>query len=281
MKAGKARPAPPSPAQARYLLRRQRARAATLAGQVAVLVAFLGLWEVSASRGWVSSFLFSRPAAAVATAMRLAEQGELWRHLLGTGLASVIGFLAGTGLGVAVAIALWWWPYLASVLEPYLVVFNAIPKAALGPLFIVWLGTSIRSVVAMAIAITVVVAAVVVLTAFGEADEARIQLLRSLGANRWQVFRLLVLPSAGPAIIGALKVNVGLALVGAVTGEFLAGGRGLGYLIVYGGQVFDMNLVMASLGLLIFLSIALYGAVSMAEQAVRRRFGADRAPGRS
>ncbi|WP_324716613.1 ABC transporter permease [Carboxydochorda subterranea] len=260
-------------AHRRYVKAQRRARLAAAAGQAALLALLLGGWELAADQGWVSAFLVSRPSAAAGAILQLASQGHLWVHLASTALASAAGFVAGTALGVAIAAALWWWPYLARVLEPYLVVFNAIPKVALGPLFIVWLGTNVQSVIAMAIAITVVVAVVVVLGAFVETDPARVQLLRSLGARRGQIFRMLIVPSAVPAIIGALKVNVGLALVGAVTGEFLAGGRGLGYLIVYGGQVFDMNLVMASLALLIGLSVLLYATVALLERVMLRRFG--------
>lgn len=239
---------------------------------MALLAVFLGAWELAADRGIVSPFLTSRPSSVAKTLVRLWVQGQLGVHLASTALGTAVGFAVGTGLGVGVAAGLWWSPYLAQVVEPYLVVFNAIPKVALGPLFIVWLGTNLRSVIAMAIAITVVVAVVVVHAAFTATDAARLTLVRSLGANRWQQFRLVVVPSAVPAIIAALKANVGLALVGAVTGEFLAGGRGLGYLIVYGGQVFDMNLVMAALALLVGLSTLLYAAVSLAERLVRRRF---------
>ena len=259
-------------AHRRYRRARRRHRWSVAAGQVVVLVALLAAWQAAADLGLVSAFLTSRPTAVVETIARLAAQGQLWGHVAHTTLGTVVGFAAGTGIGVAIAAVLWWSPFLARVLEPYLVVFNAIPKVALGPLFIVWLGTNIRAVMAMGIAITVVIAVVVVFAAFQETDPARLTLLRSLGASRWQQFRLVVVPASVPAVLAALKANVGLALVGAVTGEFLAGGRGLGYLIVYGGQVFDMNLVMASLMLLVVLSTALYGAVSLAERVVRRRF---------
>lgn len=263
---------PRSGAHRRYLQARRRHRWGVAAGQVAVLAALLCAWQGAADLGLVSAFLTSRPTAVAETIRRLAAQGQLWGHVAHTTLGTVVGFAAGTGIGVAVAALLWWSPFLARVFEPYLVVFNAIPKVALGPLFIVWLGTNIRAVMVMGVAITVVVAVVVVFAAFQQTDPARLTLLRSMGASRWQQFWLVVVPAAVPAIMAALKANVGLALVGAVTGEFLAGGRGLGYLIVYGGQVFDMNLVMASLTLLVALSTALYGAVSLVERAVRRRF---------
>src|SRR5690606_17249724 len=172
-----------------------------------------------------------------------------------------------------VASLLWWWPFWARVLDPYLVVLNSVPKVSLGPVFIVWLGMNVRSVLAMTVAICVVVTVVMVHTAFRETDPNKMLLLRSFGATRGQVFRKVVFPAAVPTLIGAVKVNIGLAWVGTIMGEFLVSGTGLGYLIIYGGQVFNMTLVMSSIVLLLIVSTVIYYAVDYAERRLLRKRG--------
>jgi len=185
---------------------------------------------------------------------------------------TVAGFVLGTLVGVGAAIVLWWFPFWSDVSEPYIVMLNSIPKVALGPIFIVWLGTNVRAVLAMAIAISVIVTLLMVFTAFREVDPNKIKLLRTFGATKTQILLKAIIPSTVPTMIGALKVNVGLSLVGTIVGEFLASKAGLGYLIIYGGQVFNMSLVMAAVILLAIVSILLYYVVSYLErQVVRQR----------
>ena len=167
-----------------------------------------------------------------------------------------------------VAVFLWWSPFLSRVLEPYVVVLNSIPKVALGPIFIVWLGTNVNAIVAMAIAISVIVTVMMVYAGFREVDPNKIKLLRTFGATKLQVLEKVVIPSSIPVIIAALKVNVGLSLVGTIVGEFLVSRAGLGFLIVYGGQVFNMSLVMSSVILLSGVSVILYYLVSRLEEYV-------------
>ena len=189
-------------------------------------------------------------------------------HLGYTVGETVAGFVLGTLLGVVAAILLWWSPFLSRVLEPYVVVLNSIPKVALGPIFIIWLGTNVNAIVAMAIAISVIVTVMMVYAGFREVDPNKIKLLRTFGATKLQVLEKVVIPSSIPVIIAALKVNVGLSLVGTIVGEFLVSRAGLGFLIVYGGQVFNMSLVMSSVILLSGVSVILYYLVSRVEEYV-------------
>ena len=241
--------------------------------QLLLLVGVLAGWEWGAATGRLNPFIFSTPARIWEFTTRLAVQGDLLLHLGATVYRTLLGFGIATLLGVAVASLLWWWPFWARVLDPYLVVLNSVPKVSLGPVFSVWLGMNVRSVLAMTVAICVVVTVVMVHTAFRETDPNKMLLLRSFGATRGQVFRKVVFPAAVPTLIGAVKVNIGLAWVGTIMGEFLVSGTGLGYLIIYGGQVFNMTLVMSSIVLLLVVSTIIYYVVDYAERRLLRTRG--------
>ncbi|MFS8628121.1 MAG: ABC transporter permease [Limnochordales bacterium] len=265
---------PPSPAHRAYLRRRRQRAFLTALTQLLLLVALVGGWEWAAATGRLNAFVFSMPSRIWALTVRLVTQDDLLVHLGATVYRTLLGFGIATALGVVVASLLWWSPFWARVLEPYLIVLNSVPKVSLGPLFIVWLGMNVRSVLAMTVAISLVVTIVMLHTAFRETDPNKILLLRSFGANRWQVFQKVVFPAAVPTLIGAVKVNIGLAWVGTILGEFLVAGTGLGYLIVYGGQVFNMTLVLSAIVLLLIVSTALYYVVDLLERRLQRIRGA-------
>lgn len=270
-------PGPPdassSPAQRAYLRGRRRRSLWIAVTQLLLLIGFVAAWEWAAETGRINAFIFSRPSRVWELSFRLAAQGELLHHLGATVYRTLLGFAIATGAGVGVASALWWSPFWARVTDPYLVVLNSVPKVALGPLFIVWLGMNVRSVLAMTVSICIVVTVVMMHTAFRDADPNKLLLLRSFGAGRGQQFLKVVFPGAVPTLIGAVKVNIGLAWVGTIMGEFLVAGTGLGYLIVYGGQVFNMTLVMSSIVLLLLVSSALYYVVDWAEGRTLRARG--------
>ncbi|MCK9526820.1 MAG: ABC transporter permease [Limnochordia bacterium] len=252
-------------------LRSRRLHALLVRGaQLSLVLGFFVLWEVAASRGWINAFIFSQPTRIWAATLRLAREGELWRHLGWTVWETVLGFSIGTAVGILIAILLWWSTFVSKVMDPYIVVLNSIPKVALGPIFVVWLGTTITAVVAMAISVSIIVTIMMMHTGFKEVDPNQIKLVRTFGGTKGQVLRKVVIPASVPTMIAALKVNVGLSLVGTIVGEFLASKAGLGYLIIYGGQVFNMSLVMASILLLLVVSVILYYGVTMLEVRVRR-----------
>ena len=259
---------PTSSEHAQYLRRTRQVKAMVVLLRVSIFAGVFVLWEVAARLGWMDAFVTSQPSRAFATAMNLARRGELAMHLGYTVGETAAGFVLGTLMGVVVAVFLWWSPFLSRVLEPYVVVLNSIPKVALGPIFIVWLGTNVNAIVAMAIGISVIVTVMMVYAGFREVDPNKIKLLRTFGATKLQVLQKVVIPSSIPVIIAALKVNVGLSLVGTIVGEFLVSRAGLGFLIVYGGQVFNMSLVMSSVILLSGVSVILYYLVSRLEDYV-------------
>lgn len=241
--------------------------------RMVLLVSFFALWELSARLGWIDAFIVSSPSRVWKTLVNLWSTGELWIHLGTSCLETVVGFLLGTVAGALIAVALWLSPTLFRVLDPYLVVLNSLPKTALGPIFIVWMGAGPGAIIAMTLAISLVVTILEVHNGFRATDEGKIRLLRSLGANRRQLLVKLVLPANFPTLINALKVNVGLSWVGAIMGEFLVSRAGLGYLIVYGSQVFKMDLVMASVLLLALAAAGMYQAILFLEKVLKKRLG--------
>jgi len=238
--------------------------------QILIFFSIIIIWEVGAQRGWIDPFIMSQPSKVMQTIIELYRSGKLWAHIGTTVGETGIGFIAGTLGGALIAILLWWSPKVSQILEPYIVVLNSIPKVALGPVFIVWLGSGTPAIIAMALAISIIVTVMMVFNGFSEVDPDKIKLLKSFGATRGQVMAKVALPASVPTIIAALKVNLGLSLVGTIVGEFLVSKEGLGYLIVYGGQVFNMSLVMASVLILCIVAIVLYYAVGILEKRAIR-----------
>ena len=231
--------------------------------RLGVLAVVLALWEIAANVRWVDPMLTSQPSRLASAFRQLAFEGTLFHHTWVTSLETVIGIAVSMSLGTLIAVLFWWSTYASKVLEPYVVVLNALPKVALGPIFYIWLGEK-YSIYGMAIAISIIVTIMMIESGFKEISRTKLKLMESLGASRYQMLRMVLLPASVPNVIATLKVNVGLTLVGVVMGEFLSSKAGLGYLIIYGGQVFQMDLVMVSIMLLAALSVVLYGIVSVA-----------------
>ena len=238
--------------------------------RVAVLLGFLLLWELGAALRWFDPFILSSPSRVYQTILRLVQDGSLWIHVGTTLLETVLGFLLGTALGALFAVVLWWMPKLNRILDPYLVVLNALPKIALGPVLIVWIGAGMASIVVMGVLVSLIVTTVTVLNGFLAATDEKQLLMRTLGATKLQIFTKVVLPAGIPDLISALKISVGMSWVGVIVGEYLVSKAGLGYLIVYGGQVFKLDLVMASVMILCVLAALMYYAVAFLEKKVRK-----------
>jgi NitT/TauT family transport system permease protein len=241
--------------------------------QVSLLIFSLGLWELAARLGWVDAFIVSSPSRVAATFLSLNRSGDLWLHVGTSCLETVVGFLLGTVLGTLIAVALWWSDFVSRILDPYLVVLNALPKTALGPIFIVWIGAGTGSIIAMTLAISIIVTILNMHVGFLSTDENKIRLMRTLGAGRGQILRMLVFPSNYATLFNTLKVNVGLSWVGVIMGEFLVSKAGLGYLIVYGSQVFNMDLVMTTVFILAIAAVVMYQGVLWLEKLLEKRLG--------
>jgi len=241
-----------------YLKKMKIRRTATWIIRMLIVVLLFAFWEIAGNLKLIDSFVTSQPSRMVKTLVNLYTDGNLLLHIGVTCLETVAGFIIGTILGIIVATVLWWSEFTSHVLEPYLVVLNSLPKVALGPIFIIWIGAGPAAIIAMALAISLIVTILEVLNAFLQTDQDKIKLVETFGANRMQVFIKVVFPSNIPAMINALKVNVGLSWVGVITGEFLVSKAGLGYLIVYGGQVFQLDLVMTSVIILAAAAALMY-----------------------
>lgn len=262
-----------SPRRMVYLQSVRREKRKVRTWQVSLLVGLFALWEASCRVGLSDGFLISSPSRIAATLVTLVNTGQLWHHIGVSCLETTVGFLAGTALGTAAAIGMWWSDTAARIADPYLVVLNALPKTALGPIFIVWMGAGTGAIVTMTLAISLIVTILSMYTGFRATDSEKLRLMQTMGASRWQVLWLLVLPANCPTLFSTLKVNVGLSWVGVIMGEFLVSRAGLGYLIVYGSQVFNMDLVMASVLVLAVAAVVMYLLVLRAEKLLHHLWG--------
>lgn len=260
-----------SQAQTLFLRKLRLRRWAVRIIQCLFLLGFLLLWEVAARREWIDPFLCSQPTEIWRTALEMAQNGMLWTHVGTTLWETAAGFLLGTVIGVLTAVLLWWNSFVSDVAEPYLVVLNAVPKTALAPIIIVWLGNNQTSVIAVALLTSVVVTIMTVLNGFLQTEEEKIKLIRVLGGTKWQVFQKVVFPANIPCMMNALKINVGLSFVGVIVGEFLVAQKGLGFLIIYGSQVFKLSWVLMSVVILSILAAILYKAIAWLEKLVLRK----------
>jgi NitT/TauT family transport system permease protein len=265
---------PPTPKYIAYLSKQKRRLFLIRFSQILLLAVFLGGWELSAALYWVDPMLTSRPSQIILSFIEMAVQGEILYHTWITAQETIIGIVISMMIGTLLAIVFWWSTFCSKVLDPYVVVLNALPKVALGPIFYIWLGDRM-SIYGMAIAISLIVTVIMVESGFKEINNSKLKLMESFGATRWQMLRMVLLPASIPNFIATLKVNVGLTLVGVIMGEFLSSKAGLGFLIIYGGQVFQMSLVMTSITLLAIVSVILYGLVTYMGKVLQKKYHFD------
>lgn len=209
--------------------------------QIALLLLFLGLWELLTFLKVIDPFIFSSPSRVIRCFIQMAVDGSIFHHIGITLAETFISFLLVIVAGLFMAVLLWWNESISRVLEPYLVVLNSLPKSALAPVFIVWLGNNMKTIIVAAVSVAVFGTVINLYTDFKEVEEDKIKLIYTLGGKKKDVLFKIILPSNITSIISVMKVNIGLSLVGVIIGEFLAAKAGLGYLIIYGSQVFKMD----------------------------------------
>ncbi|MBE7078913.1 MAG: ABC transporter permease [Clostridiales bacterium] len=236
--------------------------------RISIFFAFLFIWELAARLEWVNPFITSSPSRVMNTIGELYKDGSLFLHVGTTLWETLLGFAIAVVLGYSIALILWWSEGVRRVLEPYFVVLNALPKIALGPLIIIWFGTGSEAIVFMTVLIGLIVAILNMLNGFMATDPGKLLLLRSMGASKLQILTKLVIPSSLPNFISMLKINVGMAWIGSIMGEYIVSKAGIGYLIVYGGQVFKLDLVMSAVFILCVLAAAMYAVVALIERLV-------------
>ena len=237
--------------------------------QLCILVVFIVSWEILANLGKIDSFIASQPSRIWKTFANLSSN-HLLEHLRITCMETLVGFLAGSIAGTAIAMLLWWFPFASKVSEPFLVVLNSLPKTALGPIIIVWVGAGTPAIIVMALAISLIVTILDILNGFLATDHEKIKMAQTFHANRWQILTKIIIPANLQNFFNTLKVNIGLSLVGVITGEFLVSKGGLGYLIVYGGQVFQLDLVMTSVIILAIVAALMYETIVIIEKVIMK-----------
>ena len=251
----------------KYLQKQKFNKILVLGSQILILVIFLGLWEILANKGIIDSFITSSPSRIINTFKNFSSN-NLLIHIKVTVYETILGFVIGIILGVVIAIILWWSEFLSKVFEPYLVVLNSLPKVALGPIIIIWVGAGTKAIIVMAIAISLIVTILDILNGFLNTDQELIKMAKTFGAGRFQILTKIVIPANISTFINSLKINIGLSLVGVISGEFLISKAGLGYLITYGGQVFKLDLVMSSIIILGIFAGFMYGVVTILEKII-------------
>lgn len=254
----------------RYLRKVKMQKVIILGSQVLLLIAFLGLWEFAADKGVIDSFITSSPSRIVKTFANFSSN-NLFEHIKVTCYETVVGFTLGTVMGLIIAIILWWSKFIAKVLDPYLVVLNSLPKVALGPIIIIWVGAGTGAIIVMAIAISLIVTILDILNGFLNTDKEIIKMARTFNASKLQILTKIVIPANISTFINSLKINIGLSLVGVISGEFLISKAGLGYLITYGGQVFKLDLVMSSVIVLGIVAGLMYVSVTILEKILSKK----------
>ena len=237
--------------------------------QIVLCVSFFMIWEIFSRVGIINEFLFSSPSKIFSLLFKYIGNGELFRHLGISLYETLLGLIIGTVLGLIVAILLWLNDTIAKILDPFLVVLNALPKTALAPIFIIWAGTGIKGIVVVSVSISLVVTILSAHSYFKGVDKNKIKMLESFGASKLQLLNKLVLPSNLANIMGIIKINIGMSWIGVIVGEFIVSREGIGYLLTYGAQVFRLDLVMMSVFVLAFVAYLMYLITSFLERQIR------------
>lgn len=240
--------------------------------RIMIFLFFLILWETSSYLGWIDSFFFASPSRVVLCCLEQLKTNALLSHIGVTLFETIISFLLVLLFSLLVATLLWYSGKLSEVSEPYLVVLNSLPKSALAPLFIVWLGTGTTTIIVAGISVAIFGSIISFYTGFQQVDQEKVTLIYTLGGKKHDAFTKVVLPGSVPILLSTAKVNIGLALVGVIIGEFLAARRGLGYLIIYGSQVFQLDMVITSIIILCIIALGFYKSIQMIEHHIRKKF---------
>lgn len=263
---------PLSAGQQKFLRGRKLHRRIVCVSRAAILICFLFLWEYTARAGIIDSFIFSSPSQVARCFWEMVTDRSIFLHLWTTLYETIASFLLTTLISILAAVLLWCSSKLSEILDPYLVVLNSLPKSALAPLLIVWLGATQTTIIVAGMSVAVFGSILNLYTSFTGVDQEKIRLIYTLRGQKWHALTKVVLPGSIPAIISNMKVNIGLCLVGVVIGEFLAARSGLGYLIIYSSQVFKMDWLLMSILLLCIMAMLLYSLINLLEKWCRRRY---------
>ena len=253
-----------------YLKRKKLKAVAINAARIGILLALIGLWELCAQCNVIDPFITSSPSRIIKTIGDLYAGGSLFFHVGVTLMETMIGFVIAAVLGYTVAVLLYVSDWARRIFEPYIVVLNSLPKIALGPLIIIWIGTGYSAIIFMTVLVAIIVCIMNTLQGFLEVDKTMLTLMRAMGASKLKQLTKLIIPASLPALINTLKIAVGLSWIGSIMGEYIVSRAGLGYLIVYGGQVFKLDLVMSATIILCALAGGMYGIIALIERRLNK-----------
>lgn len=251
-----------------YLKKIKREKQFVLFFQIFIFFIFLITWEYLSSNNYINSFIYSSPSLILNTLKNLYVTNNLFIHIYTTLFETLFAFILGMLISFLFAIILYNFKIFAKIVDPYLIVLNSLPKIALGPLIIIIFGANTKSVIIMALLITLIVNITTIYTGFLETDKIKLKLLNSFNGSKYQILKILVIPSSYKNIIASLKLNISLSLIGVIMGEFLSSKNGIGYLIIYGSQIFNLNLVMCGIFLLSLISLFLYKLICILENLI-------------
>ena len=252
--------------QKKFIIKHRLNKIIILAIQFIIIFMFFIIWEILSRKEIINSFIFSSPSIVINTIYELFINSNLLRHIWVTVYETLIAFGIGLLLSTGIAILLYLFNNLYKILDPFLTCLNSLPKVALGPMIIIITGANVKSIILMAILINVIVSTIVITNGFYNTDKTKIKLMKSFKASKFQILRYLVIPSNYKTIISSFKLSISMSMIGVITGEFLVSQEGLGYLIIYGTQVFNLDLVISGILLLIFISYILYKIIEYIEK---------------
>ena len=252
----------------RYLKKRKLNKILVIITQISILLFILLLWEYLAYKELINTFISSSPSQIIKTILNLYQQNNLFNHIGITVFETIISFIISVILGITTAIILWWNQFISKVVDPYLTILNSLPKVALGPIIIIWIGANMNSIIVMALLISVIITTITVYNGFINTDINKINLLKSLKASKYQILKYVVIPSNYSTIISSLKINISMSLIGVIMGEFLVSKEGIGYLIMYGSQVFNLDLVLSGIIILMIVSYLMYLIIYYIERKI-------------
>lgn len=250
----------------KFLKQRKKEKIYILLTQFLILISLLILWQLLADNNIINTFITSSPKQILKTIINLYSTNNLFHHIWITLYETIISFTLGTIIGILIAIILWYNPFISKVIDPYLTILNSLPKVSLGPILIIWVGANIKSIIVMSLLISVIITIITVYNSFQETDINKIKLLKSMNATKFQILKYLILPSNYPTIISSLKINISMSLIGVIMGELLVSKEGIGYLIMYGSQVFNLDLVITGIIILMIVSYIMYLFISYIEK---------------
>ena len=249
-----------------YLRKKKIRKILVIFTQILLAVLLISIWELLATYKVINTFITSSPSRVLSTIISLYNDNNLFNNIWTTIYETLISFSLGTIIGIITATILWYFNFIYKVLDPYLTILISLPKIALGPIIIIFFGANINSIIIMALLISVIVTIITVYNGFISTDKNRINLLKSFSATKGQIFIFVILPSSYSTIISSLKINISMTLIGVIMGEFLVSKSGIGYLINYGSQVFNLNLVISGIIILMIVSYLMYIIVSYIEK---------------